>query len=814
MKKVLQAVVIVVGVIIAVLLLRLGYYAIIHKAEDIKPKARVFRQQSVSGVFPHLAVFNEQHIEEKAGETGIGAVVPWGNKLYAITYSAHKPRGSADKLYVIDKKLKIKESQLSVGGTPANRMIHKESRQLIIGPYFIKENGDVRVVPPDEMPGRLTATARHLTDPAHKVYFYTMEEGLYEEDVYSLEGTQIYEDGNMLNPPDVAGPLLPGYHGKGAYTAQNRLIVANNGEYKWQIIPESGSLSEWDGENWKVIERKQFTEVTGPGGLYGNESIDDPVWSTGWDEKSIILKLRENGDWYTYRMPKASFTYDGRHGWHTEWPRIRDIGEQDWLMTMHGMFWAFPPDFSLKNNSGIRPLSSYLKIIPDFTPWQGYIVMGCDDASSFDNALVGQPQSNLWFVKPDQLNDFGPGNGFGGVWLNEDVKAYSSSDPFLAGGFDRVMVFIDGTDQEDFTLSIERQQPDNNNWEVWHTVEMKANEVSTPVYHLVGNTEWIRFSADKDLKGFTIHMHLTQSDPQTADPQVFRSMSHIGASTIKSGWLRPDARDGKLQIFGSKTVRYYTLDEKLDFDYTLHDEESITLRENLIPKRGAISFDEASVIYTDQNDMHWRLPWGPGGLEKWYTRYPQRRIREVVTERSLLNAGGIFYELPRDISGGIKRIKPISTHNRMITDFCSWRGIMVMTGTQPEAIGDEHYHFDSSLGIGLWLGTIDDLWKFGKPTGMGGPWNHTAVSAGETSDPYLMLGFDKKTLFLSHNSPETVSFDLMLDFTGEGQFVLYKKIDVLSGEGTTIEFEDGFSAHWIKLRVDKVCKASAWLVFE
>jgi hypothetical protein len=59
----------------------------------------------------------------------------------------------------------------SVGGTPANRMIHKESNQLITGSYFIDANGNVRVVPLTVMPGRMTATARHLIDPANMVLF-------------------------------------------------------------------------------------------------------------------------------------------------------------------------------------------------------------------------------------------------------------------------------------------------------------------------------------------------------------------------------------------------------------------------------------------------------------------------------------------------------------------------------------------------------------------------------------------------------------------------------------------------------------------
>ena len=49
--------------------------------------------------------------------------------------------------------------------------------------------------------------------------------------------------------------------------------------------------------------------------------------------------------------------------------------------------------------------------------------------------------------------------------------------------------------------------------------------------------------------------------------------------------------------------------------------------------------------------------------------------------------------------------------------------------------------------LGLWFGAIDDLWKLGKPVGVGGPWKHTAVKAGKPSDAYLMTGYDKKREF-------------------------------------------------------------------
>ena len=93
------------------------------------------------------------------------------------------------------------------------------------------------------------------------------------------------------------------------------------------------------------MRRNQFTEVTGPGGIEGNaDPENDPIWAVGWDYRSLILMLLDNGHWHCFRLPKASHCYDGAHGWNTEWPRIRDIGADQLLMTMHGMFWRVSQD--------------------------------------------------------------------------------------------------------------------------------------------------------------------------------------------------------------------------------------------------------------------------------------------------------------------------------------------------------------------------------------------------------------------------------------------------------------------------------------
>src|SRR5690606_4174084 len=154
-------------------------------------KAVISNKPNFSGIYPHLAYYNNE------GECGTGAVVPWADRLWVITYGPHLPKGSSDKLYEISDDLEQVVRQESIGGTPANRMIHQESDQLFIGPYAIDKERNVRAIPYSIMPGRHTGTARHLSDPANKVYYGTMEEGFYEVDVHSLEVNTLYEDGNV-----------------------------------------------------------------------------------------------------------------------------------------------------------------------------------------------------------------------------------------------------------------------------------------------------------------------------------------------------------------------------------------------------------------------------------------------------------------------------------------------------------------------------------------------------------------------------------------------------------------------------------------
>ncbi len=756
--------------------------------------------RDVSGIYPSLAMFNNE------GECGTGAVVPWADRLWVITYGPHLPFGSSDKLYEITTDLKQTIRPESVGGTPANRMIHGESQQLFIGPYVIDAQRGVRVIPPSIMPGRLTGNARHLTDPAGKIYYATMEEGLYEVDVRTLAVKNFIRDGNGIKKGfKVETPLsdlnseLPGYHGKGLYSSQGRVIYANNGDRDKRVMTDpttpSGALGEWTGSgDWQLVRRNQFTEVTGPGGIHGSDP-NAPVWSIGWDAKSLILMLLDGGKWQSFRLPKVSHSYDGAHGWNTEWPRIRDIGEDHLLMTMHGAFWSFPKTFSAANTNGIRARSAYLKVIGDFTRWNDRLVFGCDDSakSEFLNKRkvkggidsIGQSQSNLWFTSPDTPGKLGPAHASGAMWLHESVKAGDVSDPFLVAGW--------------------------NHRSVWH-IDYAMGESKR--VQITGDDEWLRVKAEKDSKDFSVLITLSNGDARgTEADAIFDGIARIGDENTQTGVFRPRGENKRTLSFATN-AGYYEMGADLKLQRVEDAAAEKWVQTKVAIPKNVITLDEASVLVVDDRGRRWRLPRASKAYDGPTNAGELRVCREVATERDMLSACGTFFELPAENADGFAKIRPVCSHNLRVTDYGGYRGLLLMSGISPDAKAGVHIIRSDDGKAALWAGAIDDLWKLGKPRGEGGPWMHAKVKAGEKSDPYLMWAYDQRTLMLSHDQNEPVSFHIELDLTGTGLWVTYQQREVSPGEETSLPFEPAVQARWIRVTTDTECVATAQLKYE
>ncbi len=793
--------------------------------------------RQISGVYPHLTAYSQSRADglfNAAGheECGIGALVPWAGKLWMVTYAPHQPHGSQHKLYEIDENKKMILRSESVGGTPAGRMIHAESKQLFIGHYAISEKGELRVIPVKDMPGRVTAWARHLSDPANKAYMYDMEGMLYEVDVRSLAVTKLFH-----NP-------VPGEHGKGAYCAQGLLVVANNGKSgaldpkkDWKVAdpgtlgPEDrGCLATFDGKTWQIVEQRQYTDITGPEGIAPTAAGRDlPLWTIGWDKRAVRLQVLKDGMFHCFLLPKGCLNNDAAHGWFTEWPRIREIGGGRCLMDMHGLFFDFPKDFAPGRTAGITPIGRHLRYIPDFCQWGDRLVLGCDEASIQGNPLCGQPQSNLWFGSYDDLATWGEASAAGSIWAHDAVKSGEDSTPFLINGFSRRLGHFSADAATRFSLEIDAKG--DGKWTPAGSVDVTAGGSATLS---LPPAQWIRVRSSADCRAsvgfqlgneprheggkgrelFAAIPDAASTDPVSA-PLLFPNRINRNLGVFNAGGGALELNELSLAFVPAtqeQTVADAVLGSAAWGNKKGLADPRTPLRDFLKPE-ASFSVDGASVILHSEGKTL-RLPKGDAAFDKAFAQGTPRAHREILSERLMANIHGTFYEVPFWVVGQpalYAKMKPVCTHNKQIMDYATWRGLLVLSGVNPAAPASDHVVKSADGKTALWLGAIDDLWQLGKPVGTGGPWKDSAVKAGVPSDPYLMNGYDQKSLRLLANRDCTVTLEADFDLLSGFHKVMTFKLK--AGQELNHAFPADFAAHWVRVSADRDCTATAWFVY-
>ena len=287
-------------------------------------------------------------------------------------------------------------------------------------------------------------------------------------------------------------------------------------------------------------------------------------------------------------------------------------------------------------------------------------------------------------------------------------------------------------------------------------------------------------------------------------------MWDLGENRRKLGILAGDASDKSFTESG-----YYVLDSLMHLEKKMDPATATFIREKMDIPKDVVTIDEASVLIVDDAGRRWRLPKGNPKLAALTNNALMRICREVVTERDLLSCDGTFYELPAENADGYAKIRPIASCNFRIFDYTSYRGMLIMTGIDPQAAKGNPHIISSPDGKAMvWAGVIDDLWKIGKPVGEGGPWKNSAVKVGEASDPYLIGFYDQRSLKLSHNASQAVTFKIEVEPIGHGPWMLYSTVKVKPGGFFNLKFPATFQSRWIRFLADKDCQATALLKYE
>jgi len=178
----------------------------------------------------------------------------------------------------------------------------------------------------------------------------------------------------------------------------------------------------------------------------------------------------------------------------------------------------------------------------------------------------------------------------------------------------------------------------------------------------------------------------------------------------------------------------------------------------------------------------------------------------------LAHIGGILYNLPAHVNPwgtdalvpqGIKP-EPICRTRYRIFDFANFRGLLGVAREEnfpmaPRSTGQPQ--------SGLDFYRRPQLNNWGEPKGWGGVWNGDSVSAGETSDPFLINGFDQKTIHLETDT--ATDYTIQVDPIGDGSWKDYDTVS-FSGSGYDTYIMTG-DAVWVRIKSSDAVTATAWL---
>lgn len=396
-------------------------------------------------------------------EHGVGALMPWAGKLYVQTYlSASNPiagtantdnglNGAGSGLFSVDRQRRVTVEHYD-GGCNPGRMIHRETKQLIIGSCVVSAAGQVTPIPAFQPGGafagqRVAAYCRHLTTPATHVHAWTMNGILYSVNMTTLAVTT---DSSSAVTDLGIGAEIP--HGKscwkGAYGGGRIYVTFNNDG-------SNGRLAQWNGSAWSTMDSCAYIDI---GGSYGDSNY---AFAHGHDERSVVLQILDpaNGVPRKLRLPYGGDSW--QMYFQQEWQRCRQVESERFLMDAYGLWWDMSPFLwgttFATSMPRIRAIGAHSRIVPDFCYWDGSLVLGGNHQSAVYSNYIDSGQSSGGLLFTDGIDELRriPPTGYGYWWKDDTVSAGQAAIPMCAAGMGQAsMHFINsGATSTEITIS-------------------------------------------------------------------------------------------------------------------------------------------------------------------------------------------------------------------------------------------------------------------------------------------------------------------------------------------------------------------------
>jgi hypothetical protein len=398
------------------------------------------------------------------------------------------------------------------------------------------------------------------------------------------------------------------------------------------------------------------------------------------------------------------------------------------------------------------------------------------------------------------------------VWYNEKVEAGALSEPFLFAGWEKRSALLKNHGNAAVSLVLEVDKLGNGKWQLLQQLTLSAGASIVVPFAKETKGEWIRVKSLQSSMLSASFVYGDNKNPLLKPAAMFNGLSKAADQNALGGLLLSlgDERR-KLGILANATESnasiesgYYEMDSAMNIVLKKDLASAAMIREKVAIPSQVVQVEPSSILLVDGAGRRWRLPHGGEAYKGLMEQQSLRICREVATERDLFNCAGTFYELPSENADGFAKIRPIASHGLRINDYASFRGMLIMTGIDPKALGNNKNIFTSAdKKAAVWAGVIDDLWKMGKPVGQGGPWLNSPAIEGLASDPYLFGGYDARSVQLSHQNTDAVIFTLQLDATGDGVWYDYKTITVPAGKTISHVFPATLQSKWIRVVANK-----------
>lgn len=360
-------------------------------------------------------------------EAGVGALMPWNDRLYYNVYNAESGQSSGLGLFSmgLDDGRAVLEVEQNV--CDAARILHVESKQVFIGRNVISASGVITQVTGFNAYDRVAGYCR---DPLSTTGLYALTMAtasqslppfLYRVDTTTKVATLVKDlstFGTNFSPSSHLKAIWSAGTGSGA-----RLYLADNnyGEASPLTVYNPNTNGIGTINNYPA----SWIEIASS---LGNANNSNTVFMFGADNSSALLWCVDpnvdptvSSNVLKLRLPLASWSM-----WNytqQEWMRARQVATERFLVDLHGTWYDLAAmlggaaTIATGGMPRMRALSRHYGTYPDFCFFDGQLVLGVNASSpqGVSWPISGQPQGGLVFTDIESVAT-GPKPDGGAYW--------------------------------------------------------------------------------------------------------------------------------------------------------------------------------------------------------------------------------------------------------------------------------------------------------------------------------------------------------------------------------------------------------------